>query len=540
MAATTKKSEDTKSKDTNGRNGKSKDTNGRVVRVTGPVVDVEFPRGAIPDLFNALHTKVTFEALKKTLTLEVAQHLGDNLVRAISMQPTDGLVRGVEVIDTGESISVPVGEGVKGHVFNTLGDCLDEEGYGKDFDRWPIHRKPPTFEELEPRTEMLETGLKVIDLLTPYVRGGKIALFGGAGVGKTVLIQEMINRIARNFGGTSVFAGVGERTREGNDLWVELKEADVLKDTALVFGQMDEPPGTRMRVGLSALTMAEWFRDEQEQDVLLFIDNIFRFTQAGSEVSTLLGRMPSAVGYQPTLADEMGELQERITSTRGRSITSMQAVYVPADDYTDPAPATTFAHLDATTELSRDVFSKGIFPAVDPLASSSTILDADVVGDEHYRVAQEVIRILQRYKDLQDIIAILGIDELSEEDKQQVNRARRIERFLSQNMMAAEQFTGRPGSTVPVKETIEAFDKLTKGEFDHVPEQAFFLIGGLDDLAKKAQEHGVKLEGNGKKNGKSKKDEDQKKEDKDEKADEGEDAEAKKDNGGDGEAKDGE
>jgi F-type H+-transporting ATPase subunit beta len=540
MATTTKKTEDTKSKETNGRNGKSNDTNGRVVRVTGPVVDVEFPRGAIPDLFNALHTKVTFEALKKTLTLEVAQHLGDNLVRAISMQPTDGLVRGVEVIDTGESISVPVGEGVKGHVFNALGDCLDEEGYGKDFDRWPIHRKPPTFEELEPRTEMLETGLKVIDLLTPYVRGGKIALFGGAGVGKTVLIQEMINRIARNFGGTSVFAGVGERTREGNDLWVELKEADVLKDTALVFGQMDEPPGTRMRVGLSALTMAEWFRDEQEQDVLLFIDNIFRFTQAGSEVSTLLGRMPSAVGYQPTLADEMGELQERITSTRGRSITSMQAVYVPADDYTDPAPATTFAHLDATTELSRDVFSKGIFPAVDPLASSSTILDADVVGDEHYRVAQEVIRILQRYKDLQDIIAILGIDELSEEDKQQVNRARRIERFLSQNMMAAEQFTGRPGSTVPVKETIEAFDRLTKGDFDHVPEQAFFLIGGLDDLAKKAQDYGVKLEGNGKKNGKSKKDEDKNKEGKEEEDGGEKDAEAKKDNGGDGEATDGE
>jgi F-type H+-transporting ATPase subunit beta len=539
MATTTKKTEDTKSKETNGRNGKSNDTNGRVVRITGPVVDVEFPRGAIPDLFNALHTKVTFEALKKTLTLEVAQHLGDNLVRAISMQPTDGLVRGVEVIDTGESISVPVGEGVKGHVFNALGDCLDEEGYGKDFDRWPIHRKPPTFEELEPRTEMLETGLKVIDLLTPYVRGGKIALFGGAGVGKTVLIQEMINRIARNFGGTSVFAGVGERTREGNDLWVELKEADVLKDTALVFGQMDEPPGTRMRVGLSALTMAEWFRDEQEQDVLLFIDNIFRFTQAGSEVSTLLGRMPSAVGYQPTLADEMGELQERITSTRGRSITSMQAVYVPADDYTDPAPATTFAHLDATTELSRDVFSKGIFPAVDPLASSSTILDADVVGDEHYRVAQEVIRILQRYKDLQDIIAILGIDELSEEDKQQVNRARRIERFLSQNMMAAEQFTGRPGSTVPVKETIEAFDRLTKGDFDHVPEQAFFLIGGLDDLAKKAQDYGVKLEGNGKKNGKSKKDEDKNKEGKEEEDGGEKDAEAKKDNGGDGEATDG-
>jgi F-type H+-transporting ATPase subunit beta len=512
-----KKSEDTKSKDTNGRNGQKKDTNGRVARITGPVVDVEFPRGAIPELFNALKTEITYEALAKTVTLEVAQHLGDNRVRTIAMQPTDGLVRGFEVINTGESISVPVGDGVKGHVFNAIGDCLDDEGYGKDFDRWPIHRKPPSFEELEPRTEMLETGLKVIDLLTPYVRGGKIALFGGAGVGKTVLIQEMINRIARNFGGTSVFAGVGERTREGNDLWIELQEADVLKDTALVFGQMDEPPGTRMRVGLSALTMAEWFRDEAEQDVLLFIDNIFRFTQAGMEVSTLLGRMPSAVGYQPTLADEMGELQERITSTRGRSITSMQAVYVPADDYTDPAPANTFAHLDATTELSRDVFSKGIFPAVDPLASSSTILDADVVGDEHYRVAQEVIRILQRYKDLQDIIAILGIDELSEEDKQQVNRARRIERFLSQNMMAAEQFTGRPGSTVPLKETIEAFDRLAKGDFDHVPEQAFFLIGGLDDLAKKAEDHGVKLEGNGKKNGKSKSDKDKSDKDKSDK-----------------------
>lgn len=470
----------------------SSDTSGRVVRVTGPVVDVEFPRGSIPELFNALHAEITFESLAKTLTLEVAQHLGDNLVRTISLQPTDGLVRGVEVIDTGRSISVPVGEGVKGHVFNALGDCLDEPGYGEKFEHWSIHRKPPAFEELEPRTEMLETGLKVVDLLTPYVRGGKIALFGGAGVGKTVLIQEMINRIARNFGGTSVFAG-GRRTREGNDLWVELAEANVLKDTALVFGQMDEPPGTRMRVALSALTMAEWFRDEQGQDVLLFIDNIFRFTQAGSEVSTLLGRMPSAVGYQPTLADEMGELQERITSTRGRSITSMQAVYVPADDYTDPAPATTFAHLDATTELSRAVFSKGIFPAVDPLASSSTILDPSVVGDEHYRVAQEVIRILQRYKDLQDIIAILGIDELSEEDKQLVNRARRIERFLSQNMMAAEQFTGQPGSTVPVKETIEAFDRLCKGDFDHVPEQAFFLIGGLDDLAKKAESLGAKL-----------------------------------------------
>src|ERR1700722_3505814 len=468
-------------------------TSGRVVRVTGPVVDVEFPRGSVPELFNALHAEITFEELKKTLTLEVANHLGDNLVRTISMQPTDGLVRGVEVIDTGNSITVPVGEDVKGHVFNALGYCLDKPGYGEDFEHWSIHRKPPAFEDLEPRTEMLETGLKVVDLLTPYVRGGKIALFGGAGVGKTVLIQEMINRIARNFSGTSVFAGVGERTREGNDLWVELKEANVLKDTALVFGQMNEPPGARLRVGLSGLTVAEYFRDEEHADGLVFIDNIFRFTQAGSEVSTLLGRMASAVGYQPTLADEMGELQERITSTRGKSITSMQAVYVPADDYTDPAPATTFAHLDATTELSRNVFSKGIFPAVDPLASSSTILDPGVVGDEHYRVAQEVIRILQRYKDLQDIIAILGIDELSEEDKQLVNRARRIERFLSQNMMAAEQFTGQPGSTVPLKETIEAFDKLAKGDFDHIPEQAFFLIGGLDDLAKKAESFGAKL-----------------------------------------------
>jgi F-type H+/Na+-transporting ATPase subunit beta len=461
---------------------------GRVVRVIGPVVDVEFARDSIPALFNALHVTVALGGTERMLTLEVAQHLGDNVVRTISMQPTDGMVRGVEVTDTGKAISVPVGPEVKGHVFNTLGECLDEPGYGKDLEHWSIHRKAPPFNELEGRTEMLETGLKVIDLLTPYVRGGKIGLFGGAGVGKTVLIQEMINRIARNFGGTSVFAGVGERTREGNDLIIELGEANVLKDTALVFGQMDEPPGTRMRVALSALTMAEYFRDVANQDVLLFIDNIFRFTQAGSEVSTLLGRMPSAVGYQPTLADEMGELQERITSTKGRSITSMQAIYVPADDYTDPAPATTFAHLDATTELSRGVFSKGIFPAVDPLTSTSRILDPSIVGEEHYRVSQEVIRILQKYKDLQDIIAILGMDELGEEDKVTVQRARRIERFLSQNMMAAEQFTGQPGSTVPLKETIEAFDKITKGDFDHMPEQAFFLIGGLEDLERKAKD----------------------------------------------------
>jgi F-type H+-transporting ATPase subunit beta len=461
---------------------------GRVVRVIGPVVDVEFARDQIPALFNALHVTVALGGTDRMLTLEVAQHLGDNVVRTISMQPTDGMVRGVEVTDTGSAISVPVGPEVKGHVFNTLGECLDEPGYGKDLEHWSIHRKAPPFNELEGRTEMLETGLKVIDLLTPYVRGGKIGLFGGAGVGKTVLIQEMINRIARNFGGTSVFAGVGERTREGNDLILELADANVLKDTALVFGQMDEPPGTRMRVALSALTMAEYFRDVANQDVLLFIDNIFRFTQAGSEVSTLLGRMPSAVGYQPTLADEMGELQERITSTKGRSITSMQAIYVPADDYTDPAPATTFAHLDATTELSRGVFEKGIFPAVDPLTSTSRILDPSIVGEEHYRVSQEVIRILQKYKDLQDIIAILGMDELGEEDKLTVQRARRIERFLSQNMMAAEQFTGQPGSTVPLKETIEAFDKITKGDYDHMPEQAFFLIGGLEDLERKAKD----------------------------------------------------
>ena len=471
---------------------------GRISRIIGPVVDVEFPVDAMPDLYNLLMAEVQKTdgtEGTKTLNLEVAQHIGDNMVRAISLQPTDGLVRGTAVQDSGGPISVPVGDVTLGKVFNTTGVCLNlAPGETLDIkERWGIHRPAPAFDQLESKTIMFETGIKVIDLLTPYVQGGKIGLFGGAGVGKTVLIQEMIARVARDHGGVSVFAGVGERTREGNDLMVEMEEAGVLGQTSLVFGQMDEPPGTRMRVALSALTMAEFFRDEQGQDVLLFIDNIFRFTQAGSEVSTLLGRMPSAVGYQPTLADEMGELQERITSTRGRSITSMQAVYVPADDYTDPAPATTFAHLDATTELSRAVFSKGIFPAVDPLASSSTILHPSVVGDEHYRVAQEVIRILQRYKDLQDIIAILGIDELSEEDKQLVYRARRIERFLSQNMMAAEQFTGQPGSTVPLKETVEAFDRLCKGDFDHLPEQAFFLIGGLDDLAKKADSLGVKL-----------------------------------------------
>src|SRR3954468_9259448 len=456
---------------------------GRVARVTGAVIDVEFSVDTMPEIYNALKIDVKLGERERTLTLEVAQHIGDNMVRAISLQPTDGVVRGASVVDTGEAISVPVGDGAKGHVFNTIGEALGGPPSSLEVtERWPIHRHAPAFDQLESKTEILETGIKVIDLLTPYVRGGKIGLFGGVGVGKTVLIQEMITRVARNHRGTSVFAGVGERTREGTDLLIEMKEADVLKDTALVFGQMDEPPGTRLRVALSALTMAEYFRDVQNQDVLLFIDNIFRFTQAGSEVSTLLGRMPSAVGYQPTLADEMGELQERITSTRGRSITSMQAIYVPADDYTDPAPATTFAHLDATTELSRSVFQKGIFPAVDPLDSTSRILDPQYVGSEHYDVAQRVKQILQRYQELQDIIAILGIDELSEEDKVTVNRARRIERFLSQNMFVAEAFTGQPGSYVPLTETLESFKALTEGKYDHVPEQAFFMCGGLEDL----------------------------------------------------------
>jgi F-type H+-transporting ATPase subunit beta len=461
---------------------------GRVVRVIGPVVDAEFPRDAMPEIYHALHVDVELSGGKKTLTLEVAQHLGDNMVRTISMQPTDGLVRGAEVRDTGAPISVPVGNATKGHVFNAIGECLNlKEGEKIEASElWSIHRKAPAFADLEPKTEMLETGIKVLDLLAPYVRGGKIGLFGGAGVGKTVLIQEMIIRVAHNFGGTSVFAGVGERTREGNDLILEMSEAGVINDTTLVFGQMDEPPGTRLRVALAALTMAEYFRDVENQEVLLFIDNIFRFTQAGSEVSTLLGRMPSAVGYQPTLADEMGELQERITSVRGRAITSMQAIYVPADDYTDPAPHTTFTHLDATTNLERKISDKGIYPAVDPLASSSRILAPEFVGAEHYAVASEVKRILQKYQDLQDIIAILGMDELSEEDKITVNRARRIERFLSQNTFAAKQFTGVDGSFVPVKETVEAFKKLSEGEYDHYPEQAFFMCGGLEDLERNA------------------------------------------------------
>jgi F-type H+/Na+-transporting ATPase subunit beta len=461
---------------------------GRVVRVIGPVVDVEFPAEQLPDIYNALHVDVALDNQVRTLTLEVEQDIGDNVVRAVSLQQTDGLVRGAEVADTGGAISVPVGDVTRGHVWNVVGETLDVPTSSlKITERWGIHRDPPPFDQLEARTEILETGIKVLDLLTPYVRGGKIGLFGGAGVGKTVLIQEMITRVARG-AGVSVFAGVGERTREGNDLFIEMTDSGVIKDTALVFGQMDEPPGTRLRVGLSALTMAEYFRDVHGQDVLLFIDNIFRFTQAGSEVSTLLGRMPSAVGYQPTLADEMGELQERITSTRGHSITSMQAIFVPADDITDPAPAAVFAHLDATTVLSRDITQKGIFPAVDPLESTSRILDAAYVGQEHYDVAREVQRILQRYKELQDIIAILGIDELSEEDRVTVQRARRIERFLSHPMFVAEQFTGQPGVFVPLEETVSSFKAITEGRYDDVPEQAFFMVGGIEDVEKKAKE----------------------------------------------------
>jgi F-type H+-transporting ATPase subunit beta len=466
---------------------------GRVARVIGPVVDVEFPVDAMPEIYNALHVEISDPAqagAKKTLTLEVAQHLGDGLVRTISMQPTDGLVRQAPVTDTGTGITVPVGDFTKGKVFNTLGEVLNvDEKY--DGERWSIHRKAPNFDALESKTEMFETGVKVIDLLTPYVKGGKIGLFGGAGVGKTVLIQEMIYRVANNHDGVSVFAGVGERTREGNDLIEEMADSGVIDKTALVFGQMDEPPGTRLRVALAGLTMAEYFRDVQKQDVLFFIDNIFRFTQAGSEVSTLLGRMPSAVGYQPNLADEMGLLQERITSTRGHSITSMQAIYVPADDLTDPAPATTFAHLDATTVLSRPISEKGIYPAVDPLDSTSRILDPRYIAEDHYNTAMRVKTVLQKYKDLQDIIAILGIDELGEEDKLTVHRARRVERFLSQNTHVAKQFTGVDGSDVPLDESIAAFNAIIDGEYDHFPEQAFFLCGGIEDLKNNAKELGV-------------------------------------------------
>lgn len=467
-------------------------TAGRVTRVQGSVIDVEFPVGYLPDIYNAL--KVDINTVGNTegdtvheITLEVEQHLGDSTVRAVALKPTDGLVRGALVRDTGGPISVPVGDVTKGHVFDVTGNILNAKPgeHIEVTERWPIHRNPPAFDQLESKTQMFETGIKVIDLLTPYVQGGKIGLFGGAGVGKTVLIQEMIQRVAQNHGGVSVFAGVGERTREGNDLIGEMADAGVLEKTALVFGQMDEPPGTRLRVPLTALTMAEYFRDVQNQDVLLFIDNIFRFTQAGSEVSTLLGRMPSAVGYQPNLADEMGALQERITSTRGHSITSLQAIYVPADDYTDPAPATTFTHLDATTELSRDIAAKGIYPAVDPLASTSRILDPRYVGQAHYDCANRVKAILQRNKELQDIIALIGIDELGEEDKTTVSRARKIEQFLGQNFYVAEKFTGRPGSYVPADETIEAFTRICDGVYDEIPEQAFSGIGGIDDLERR-------------------------------------------------------
>ncbi|MFQ7931508.1 MAG: F0F1 ATP synthase subunit beta [Pauljensenia sp.] len=471
---------------------------GRVARVVGPVVDVEFPPDRIPPLYNALTVDVNLAGQGEgessfTMTLEVAQHLGDNLVRTIALKPTDGLVRGAPVTDTGAPITVPVGDVTKGHVFNVTGDVLNlPEGETLEVtERWPIHRQPPAFDQLEARTKMFETGIKVIDLLTPYVQGGKIGLFGGAGVGKTVLIQEMIQRVAQDHGGVSVFAGVGERTREGNDLIGEMEEAGVFDKTALVFGQMDEPPGTRLRIALTGLTMAEYFRDVQHQDVLLFIDNIFRFTQAGSEVSTLLGRMPSAVGYQPNLADEMGQLQERITSAGGHSITSLQAIYVPADDYTDPAPATTFAHLDATTELSREIAAKGIYPAVDPLESTSRILEPDVVGERHYKIARGTQELLQRYRELQDIIAILGMEELGEEDKRTVERARRIQQFFSQPFSVAEQFTGLEGRYVKLEDTLRSFETILGGELDKYPEAAFSNVGNVDEVIAKAKKMGA-------------------------------------------------
>jgi F-type H+-transporting ATPase subunit beta len=461
---------------------------GRVVRITGPVVEAEFPPEAMPEIGFALTMERTLAGETDTITAEVAQHVGQSTVKAVCMKPTDGLVRGTKVINTGAPITVPVGPETLGHVYNVLGEPIDGSTVPDDIERWPIHRPSPKFEDLEPKTEMFETGIKVIDLLEPYVQGGKIGMFGGAGVGKTVIILEMIHRVAQEHGGVSVFAGVGERTREGNDLWLEMKESGVIEKAGLVYGQMDEPPGVRLRVALSALTMAEYFRDREHQDVLLFIDNIFRFVQAGSEVSTLLGRMPSAVGYQPTLSEEMGELQERITSTRGRSITSLQAIYVPADDITDPAPHTTFAHLDATTVLSRKISELGIYPAVDPLDSTSRILDPRYVGEDHYNTAREVQRILQRYEDLQDIIAILGIDELSEEDKVIVSRARKIQRFLSQPFFVAEQFTGIAGKYTPVEETIQSFKALCEGEYDNLPEQAFFMVGSIEEAEAQAKE----------------------------------------------------
>lgn len=470
---------------------------GQVLQVMGPVVDVKFADGHLPEIYNAL--KITYDAKSDTevnidLTLEVALHLGDDTVRTIAMASTDGVQRGMEVIDTGASISVPVGDITLGRVFNVLGDPIDlNEDIDASARRDSIHRDAPKYEQLSTEVEILETGIKVVDLLAPYIKGGKIGLFGGAGVGKTVLIQELINNIAQEHGGISVFAGVGERTREGNDLYFEMKDSGVIDKTAMVFGQMNEPPGARMRVALTGLTMAEYFRDEQGQDVLFFIDNIFRFTQAGSEVSALLGRMPSAVGYQPTLATEMGQLQERITSTNVGSVTSIQAIYVPADDYTDPAPATTFAHLDATTNLERKLSEMGIYPAVDPLASTSRALSPEIVGEEHYEVARKVQQTLQRYKELQDIIAILGMDELSDEDKLVVHRARRIQFFLSQNFHVAEQFTGQPGSYVPVQETVKGFKEILEGKYDHLPEDAFRLVGPIEDVLKKPKKWALKF-----------------------------------------------
>ena len=457
---------------------------GTVVQVIGPVLDIRFEEGQLPNLLNAIELELN----GKKLVAEVAQEIGDNVVRCIAMSSTDGLQRGAQAVDTGKSITVPVGEGCLGRIFNLLGDPIDDQPMPENIDaRWPIHRDAPSYEEQETGTEILETGIKVVDLICPYAKGGKIGLFGGAGVGKTVLIQELIYNIATEHNGYSVFTGVGERTREGNDLYYEMKESGVLEKTALVYGQMNEPPGARMRVGLSGLTMAEYFRDVKHQDVLLFIDNIFRFTQAGSEVSALLGRMPSAVGYQPTLATEMGALQERITSTKNGSITSVQAVYVPADDLTDPAPATTFAHLDATTVLDRSIASLGIYPAVDPLDSTSRILSPEIVGQEHYDVARSVVQLLQRYKELQDIIAIMGMDELSEDDKLAVSRARKVQRFLSQPFHVAEQFTGFEGKYVPLKETIRGFREIVEGKHDDIPESAFLFAGSIDDVVAKAK-----------------------------------------------------
>ena len=462
---------------------------GRVIQVIGPVLDVEFESGHLPELYNALEINATTDSGQAIrVTVEVQQHIGRNQVRAVAMSSTDAVVRGMEVVDTGSAITVPVGATALGRILNVLGEPVDNGApIPKDALRWPIHRKRPDFVNLEPKTEVFETGIKVVDLISPFVKGGKIGLFGGAGVGKTVVIMELINNVAKGHGGKSVFCGVGERTLEGNDLYLEMQESGVINSCALIYGQMNEPPGARLRVGLSGLTVAEYFRDEENADVLVFIDNIFRFTQAGSEVSALLGRMPSAVGYQPTLATEMGDLQERITSTRNGSITSVQAIYVPADDITDPAPATAFAHLDATVVLSRAITELGIYPAVDPIASSSRILDPMYLGARHYQAATDVQKILQRYKELQDIIAILGMDELSEDDKKIVGRARRLQRFMSQPFSVAEQFTGIPGKYVKLEETISSFERLVAGEFDQLPEQAFFMAGGIDDVVENAK-----------------------------------------------------